>query len=695
MKRASRSPSPEAVTALYMRVTRDTGDTENQRVGLVDYATRKGWRYEVYEEPRNVSGSKSEEDRPALARLMADARAGRIERVLVRHLDRLGRGRVLEELVLGELRELGVRVEATLSGPVDNASAGGKFIARVESARGAYESDLTAERVREMHRRRRREGHYIGPTPYGYTGQARLFAELTALYGDEQRAQIEAQQRVPLKSTLVIDPDEAPVVREMFSMVVDQRLGARAIARKLNERGTLRRGRRWYAQTVRRILRDPKVAGWVHYDEDAYDAKRAPTSRIHETVLYPGRHEAIVDKDTWQRAQAQFERGRAKRDDSREEERWLYPLSGYARCVHGHTLKGTSGYYVCSPRKRHGDVTEGCTADPVSSTHLDEAITKELRSLLTSPTRVARVLNAANERLAREQPARNREMQQLDRDLADALQKRARLMSFLEIAEGDDQARILLGQVSKLDAAASTLRERRDTLAELARAAERPKQITEAEVSRFLEGLFASCRDDGTSLEALVALLADHHGLEITVLNRYEARIRISLQPVPVAGRQRGQLQVVETARIGMIEYTVPTGVERPVEEWVAAHQGRHLCECGCDYTITVLPIHHALSKQERSMRSDGPPEEVRGIPRYIQGHSPSPMELIQEELNAKGLLTKQQAAKILKKGETTLIRWEARGKVHPEWREFGNRPPMRVYLRAEIEALRDALKKK
>lgn len=75
-------------TALYIRVSTLDQNTAAQRAELEAYAARHQWPVVgVYED----KASGADPNRPELARLLADCRAGRIECVLVWKLDRFGR----------------------------------------------------------------------------------------------------------------------------------------------------------------------------------------------------------------------------------------------------------------------------------------------------------------------------------------------------------------------------------------------------------------------------------------------------------------------------------------------------------------------------------------------------------------------------------------------------------------------------
>ena len=90
--------------AIYARVSTLDQEPENQLAELRQYVTARGWTAVEYVD-RGVSGAK--ERRPALDRLIRDARRRRFDVLVCWRLDRLGRS--LKHLVtlLDELAALG------------------------------------------------------------------------------------------------------------------------------------------------------------------------------------------------------------------------------------------------------------------------------------------------------------------------------------------------------------------------------------------------------------------------------------------------------------------------------------------------------------------------------------------------------------------------------------------------------------
>jgi DNA invertase Pin-like site-specific DNA recombinase len=149
-----------AVCALYMRVsTKGHGqNTDTQAVALREYAERRGFDVVEYRD-EGVSGIKDR--RPALDRLMKDARARKLDAVAVTRYDRFGRS--LQHLVtaLNEFNGLGVDF-ISVGDSIDTSTPAGKMIFGVLGAFAEFERNIIRERVTMGLSRARKEGKTLG-----------------------------------------------------------------------------------------------------------------------------------------------------------------------------------------------------------------------------------------------------------------------------------------------------------------------------------------------------------------------------------------------------------------------------------------------------------------------------------------------------------------------------------------------------
>jgi len=147
--------------ALYLRVSTVDQHPESQLYDLRQLAAQRGYEI-VHEYTDRISGVKAK--RPSLDRMMAEARRGRFDVVLVWACDRLARSvrhflEVLDELNRLNIEFLSCRENIDTGGPL------GRAIVVIIGAIAELERNLIVERVRAGMRRARLDGQHIGRRP--------------------------------------------------------------------------------------------------------------------------------------------------------------------------------------------------------------------------------------------------------------------------------------------------------------------------------------------------------------------------------------------------------------------------------------------------------------------------------------------------------------------------------------------------
>ena len=146
--------------ALYARVS-TTGNGQDVGLQLDELrlvAVQRGWNpiEYVYD---GVSGAK--DSRPALDRMMADARAGKLDLVAVWRFDRFARSTKHLLVALDELRCLGVDF-LSLREQVDTSTPMGRAVLTIIAAISELERETTRERVIAGVRRAQAAGKHCG-----------------------------------------------------------------------------------------------------------------------------------------------------------------------------------------------------------------------------------------------------------------------------------------------------------------------------------------------------------------------------------------------------------------------------------------------------------------------------------------------------------------------------------------------------
>jgi len=147
--------------AVYTRVSSLDQNPGTQSLDLRQMAAQRG--YEIVQEYTDrISGAKAK--RPGLGQMMADARRGRFDVVLVWASDRIARSvkhflEVLDELNRLNIEFISFREQIDTGGPL------GRAIVVIIGAIAELERNLIVERVRAGMRRARLEGTHIGRNP--------------------------------------------------------------------------------------------------------------------------------------------------------------------------------------------------------------------------------------------------------------------------------------------------------------------------------------------------------------------------------------------------------------------------------------------------------------------------------------------------------------------------------------------------
>lgn len=226
--------------AAYARVSSDSADQLNSFATQVDYYTgyiqsKDEWEFAGLYADEAVSGTTADK-RDDFQRLLADCRAGKIDRILVKSISRFARNTIDCLQAVRELKQLGVAVEFEKEG-LDTGNMGGEMLLSILGAAAQEESLSISKNLKWSYRRRMQSGDFITcSAPIGYS----------------------------LKNgTLVPDPQEAPVVEYIFSSYLAGK-NMEEISDDLNAQETpfvRPKKARWQRTSIRYILSNEKYIG--------------------------------------------------------------------------------------------------------------------------------------------------------------------------------------------------------------------------------------------------------------------------------------------------------------------------------------------------------------------------------------------------------------------------------------------------
>ena len=315
--------------ALYCRLSRDdnmdseSNSIQNQRKILQKAAKDKGYTDTVFFVDDGITGTTMK--RPGFQKMLTAIEAGYISAVFVKDLSRLGRnyievGKLTEEFFpLHDIRLVAV------SDGVDSDEGEDDFTPFKNIMNEYYAKDISKKR-RIVNKMKGNAGVPLSPPPYGYIKNP-----------DDPRF-------------WVVEPEAAEVVRRIYCMALEgyglaeiaARLAADSVVNPTyywRSRGTSRGGSKstveptkWGHTTVKKILTLQEYCGDVinfkSYSK-SYKMKKRIENPEENRAIFLNVHEAIIDRQTWEKVQA-LQKGTRRKKPTVTQEPSVF--SGLLKC---------------------------------------------------------------------------------------------------------------------------------------------------------------------------------------------------------------------------------------------------------------------------------------------------------------------------------------------------------------------------
>ena len=315
--------------ALYCRLSRDdnmdseSNSIQNQRKILQKAAKDKGYTDTVFFVDDGITGTTMK--RPGFQKMLTAIEAGYISAVFVKDLSRLGRnyievGKLTEEFFpLHDIRLVAV------SDGVDSDEGEDDFTPFKNIMNEYYAKDISKKR-RIVNKMKGNAGVPLSPPPYGYIKNP-----------DDPRF-------------WVVEPEAAEVVRRIYRMALEgyglaetaARLAADGVVNPTyywRSRGTSRGGSKstveptkWGHTTVKKILTLQEYCGDVinfkSYSK-SYKMKKRIENPEENRAIFLNVHEAIIDRQTWEKVQA-LQKGTRRKKPTVTQEPSVF--SGLLKC---------------------------------------------------------------------------------------------------------------------------------------------------------------------------------------------------------------------------------------------------------------------------------------------------------------------------------------------------------------------------
>ena len=407
--------------AIYVRVStarqaeRDLS-IPDQIVQCRTWCQRQGIEVvQVFSEP---GASALDEDRPVFQEMIHTAKRtdNPFDLVVVHSLSRFSRDSLHSELYIRELRKVGVEL-VSITQEVGQDPTGEMF-RKLLHIFDEHQSRETAKHVHRAMLENARQGFWNGSRPpYGYG------VEIAERRGSKD------------KKVLVVDEGEAHVVRMIFDMAAGAEgrpMGVKAIATWLNERGILRRGRRFTTGGVHAILTATTYHGKHHFNRtDSRNGRSRPPSEWIPLAV-----PALINERTFNAAQALLQSRAPKRVAPRLVNTPTL-LAGVARCgscgaalIQNTGKGGQYRYYCCSTRLKEGPF--GCKGLRMPMDKLDSIVIGEVTKHILQPDHLKTLLGDYL-RTAIEREDRNRDrLRQMRQDHKEAEAGLTRLLELVE-----------------------------------------------------------------------------------------------------------------------------------------------------------------------------------------------------------------------------------------------------------------------
>jgi site-specific DNA recombinase len=358
------TPSRKVRCAIYCRKSSEEGldqafnSLHAQREACLSYIRsqwHEGW-IAVDDQYDDGGYSGGTLQRPALQRLIRDIEAGRIEAVICYRIDRLSRSlRDFTRLIdVFESNRVSV---VSITENFNTGTSIGRLNLHMILSFAQYERELAGERIRDKFLQSRKRGLWMG-------GHVALGFDIR-------------------DRKLVINHPEAALVRHVFDRFL-QVGSATKLVQELNAKGhRTKRGKLFDKGTVYKLLNNRTYVGEVE----------------HRGCVYRGAHEAIIDRETWDKVHAILAEN-AHRRASRTRAATPALLKGLIfgpddrAMAPSHTRRRGRLYRfyrtATSLKRSHGE----CPIRAVPAGEVEAAVITHVRALLRAPEVVVRVWRA-------------------------------------------------------------------------------------------------------------------------------------------------------------------------------------------------------------------------------------------------------------------------------------------------------------
>lgn len=324
--------------------------------------------------------AKSTSSRHELNRMMQDVRKGNLDAIITYKVSRLSRNLSDSLSLVEEIHNSGVKFISIKEGQYGTPHGNLQF--NILSSVAQYQREELAENVKMGMTQRAKEGKFNGGKVLGYRSK---------------------------NKELIIVPEEAEVIKMIFSKYVNENWGTKKIANHLNKIGKRSKNNKEFAQsTVNLILKNPIYKGYIRFNQvvDWEKKRRKGTNPDH--IIVKGIHKPIIDEETWDKANAMIKK---RSTGTPRQYTGKFPLTSIVKCpecgaymtsMYGSKRKdGTKRrYYVCG--RYHNGGKAVCNPNTVNADRLEQSVYDRLTKALQSDSIISAITQNINEKIARQ-----------------------------------------------------------------------------------------------------------------------------------------------------------------------------------------------------------------------------------------------------------------------------------------------------
>ncbi|WP_283696724.1 recombinase family protein [Clostridium perfringens] len=407
--------------AIYCRVSTEEQSEngysidEQERL-LEEWCKKMGYViYKCYSD-RGISG-KNIKDRPALKELLSDAKEGKFDMVISWKINRVSR-KLEDVLKIVNILEKNNITFKSYSEPFETDTPAGRMQFQMMALIGEFERGTIAQNVKMGMIAKAKSGNWCGGRVLGY--------DLVPNNSPEEEKKG--------KNKLEINEKEAEIVRFIFNEYSKGK-GYKAITNQINKLGyKTKKGNNFSVGSIRDILTNPVYIGEIRYNVRQNWSEKRRRNINPNPIRVKGKHEAIIDREVWDKVQLILESKKGKPSRIYDGE---YSLTGILRCPKcgaGMVISRTTNtladgtkkriaYYCCGNWKNKG--TSVCNSNTIRVDKANEYVFKKIEELVSNEamTKVV-VKNINKERKDKVKPAK-RLLGDIDKEL-EKLDKRKR-----------------------------------------------------------------------------------------------------------------------------------------------------------------------------------------------------------------------------------------------------------------------------